>query len=62
MIMMILTITDHLPHSCAMRGRYDNGKVNQHLEINSWKYANCLTGVQKDSLIIEVCNERSKKT
>ena len=59
MIMMIPTITDLLPHSCAMRGRYEDGKVVQHLEIHG-EFANCLTGVQKDSLIIEVRHERSK--
>lgn len=36
-----------------MRGRYDdNGKVSQHLEVNN-EYANCITGVNKDSLIME---------
>lgn len=59
MIMMIPIITDLLPHSCAMRGRYEDGKVVQHLEIHD-EFANCLTGVQKDSLIIEVRHERSK--
>lgn len=59
MTMMTLTIIDLLPHSCAMRGRYEDGKVVQHLEIHD-EFANCLTGVQKDSLIIEVRHERSK--
>lgn len=50
------------PRSCAMRGRYEDGKIVQHLEINSDKYANCLTGVQKDSMIIEVRDERPRET
>ena len=41
--------------SCAMRGRYDeNGKTNQNLELNSKDYSNCITSVEKDSLILEV--------
>ena len=40
--------------SCAMRGRYDeNGKVNQHLEPND-EFANCITSVEKDSMVLEV--------
>lgn len=39
---------------CAMRGRYDeNGKINQHLEVNSSDYANAITTVQKDCMILE---------
>lgn len=37
-----------------MRGRYDeNGKVNQHLEPND-EFANCITSVEKDSMVLEV--------
>jgi len=40
--------------SCAFRGRYkEDGSTEQQLEIND-DYANCLTGVQKDSLVIEI--------
>ena len=40
--------------SCAFRGRYkEDGSTEQQLEIND-DYANCLTGVQKDSMVIEV--------
>jgi len=42
-----------------MRGRYKNKQIMQQLEINN-EFANCLTGVQKDSLILEVKHERSK--
>ena len=41
-------------YGAASRGRYnDEGKIEQHLEINSPDYSNCLTSVQKDSLIAE---------
>lgn len=47
--------------SCAMRGRYDeDGKVEQHLEINTDEYANCITGVSKDSLVLEESNEQKR--
>ena len=55
-----IVLNDNIPKmfSCAMRGRYDDlNIIHQHLEINSDKYINCLTGVQKDSLIIEVQNK-----
>lgn len=40
---------------CAIRGRYtDDGATTQKLEINSDKFVNTITSVQKDSLIIEV--------
>lgn len=36
------------------RGKTDeNGKNSQHLEINSGKYSNAITSVQKDYLVIE---------
>ena len=39
---------------CAFRGRYkEDGSTEQQLEINN-EYANCLTAVQKDSMVIEV--------
>ena len=42
---------------CAFRGRYkEDGSIEQRLEINN-NFANCLTGVQKDSLVIEVKEE-----
>lgn len=43
--------------SCAFRGRYkEDGSTEQRLEIND-NLANCLTGVQKDSMVIEVKEE-----
>lgn len=42
-----------------MRGRYRQEQIVQHLEVHD-EFANCLTGVQKDSLILEVRYERSK--
>ena len=43
--------------SCALRGRYkEDGSTEQQLEIND-NIANCLTGVQKDSLVIEIKEE-----
>ena len=39
---------------CAIRGRYcSDGKTEQRLEINSPKYANTLTTVQKDCMLLE---------
>lgn len=37
----------------AMRGRYNNGKIEQHLEISDREYANAITTVQKDCLVCE---------
>lgn len=37
----------------AMRGRYDNGKIKQHLEISDREYANAITTIQKDCLVCE---------
>ena len=37
----------------AMRGRYDNGKIKQHLEISDRECANAITTVQKDCLVCE---------
>lgn len=42
-----------------MRGRYDeNGKIEQHLEVNSPDYANAITTVQKDCMILEITGNR----
>ena len=42
---------------CAFRGRYkEDGSTEQRLEINT-DIANCLTRVQKDSLVIEIKDE-----
>lgn len=38
----------------AMRGRYNNGKIEQHLEISNREYANAITTVQKDCLVCEI--------
>ena len=44
--------------SCAFRGRYKkDGSTEQRLEINN-DFANCLTNVQKDSMVIEVKQRR----
>ena len=49
---------DREVYGAASRGRYnEDGNVEQHLEINSPDYSNCLTSVQKDSLIVEVEKE-----
>lgn len=37
--------------AAAMRGRYNEEKVEQHIEISNREYANAITTVQKDSLI-----------
>ena len=37
----------------AMRGRYNNGIIEQHIEISNRDYANAITTVQKDSLVCE---------
>ena len=43
--------------SCAFRGRYkEDGSTEQQLEINN-EFANCLTAVQKDSLVLEIRSE-----
>lgn len=40
--------------TCAMRGRYDeNGKTSQRIETNDSEYANTITTVQKDSMVLE---------
>jgi hypothetical protein len=40
--------------STALRGRYNkNNKIEQNLEIRKDDVCNCLTNVQKDTLIIE---------
>lgn len=42
-------------YSAALRGRYkEDGSTEQHLEINSPDYSNCLTTVQKDTLVVEL--------
>lgn len=38
-----------------MRGRYnEDGKTEQQIELNGTEFANALTTVQKDSLVVEV--------
>ena len=41
------------PVSAAMRGRYNEGKTEQKIELNSSEFANAITTVQKDSMIAE---------
>lgn len=49
-----LKVIEEFPVCCAMRGRYDeDGKINQHLEVNSCDYVNAITTVNKDCLILE---------
>lgn len=49
-----LKVIEEFPVCCAMRGRYDkDGKIEQHLEVNSYEYANAITTVQKDVLLLE---------
>lgn len=36
---------------CAMRGRYEDGKTVQHIEMNGEEYSNSITTVAKDSLV-----------
>ena len=45
--------TDYLP--CAIRGRYvDENQIEQQLEVSDTpKVSNCITNVQKDSMILE---------
>ena len=41
-------------YAVAMRGRYnENGEVEQNIELSDREYANAITTVQKDSLVIE---------
>lgn len=39
--------------AAAMRGRYNEGKIEQHLEVSDREYSNTLTTVQKDTLVAE---------
>jgi DNA (cytosine-5)-methyltransferase 1 len=45
--------------AAAMRGRYNEDKVEQHIEVSDREYANAITTVQKDSLIN--CDYRIRK-
>ena len=40
-------------YSAAVRGRYHDGKIKQHIELRSNEYINTLTTVQKDNVIVE---------
>ena len=49
-----LKVVEVFPVCCAMIGRYnDSGIIEQHLKVNSSEYANAITTVQKDVLILE---------
>ena len=49
-----LKVIEEFPVCCAIRGRYnEDGKIEQKLEIGSSDYANAITTVQKDCMIIE---------
>ena len=53
-----LKVIEEFPICCAMRGRYDeNGQIEQNLEVNSSDYANAITTVQKDCMILERIDE-----
>ena len=53
-----LKVIEEFPVCCAMRGRYDeNGQIVQNLEVNSSDYANAITTVQKDCMILERTDE-----
>ena len=45
--------------AAAMRGRYNEDKVEQHIEVSDREYSNAITTVQKDSLIN--CDYRIRK-
>lgn len=36
---------------CAMRGRYEGGRIVQHIELNGEEHSNSITTVAKDSLV-----------
>lgn len=56
-----LKVIEEFPVCCAMRGRYnEQGKIEQQLELNSSDYANALTTVQKDCMILEELTEQNK--
>lgn len=48
-------------YGCALRGRYDGGSIKQHLEVNSSDFSNCLTTVQKDTLLL-IIKDRKEDT
>ena len=53
-----LKVIEEFPVCCAMRGRYnEDGKIEQQLEVNSSEYANAITTVQKDCMILESFNK-----
>ena len=52
-----LKVIEEFPVCCAMRGRYNEyGKIEQQLEVNCSEYANTITTVQKDCMILEKVN------
>lgn len=54
-----LKVVEEFPVCCAMRGRYnENGKIEQQLEVNSADYANAITTVFKDCMILERIEEK----
>lgn len=53
-----LKVIEEFPVCCAMRGRYnEDGKIEQQLEVNSSEYANAITTVFKDCMILESVDE-----
>jgi len=49
------------PKIMAMRGRKENGKYKQRLEINENEMSNTITSVQKDNLVVEQQKYRTRK-
>lgn len=46
-----VTKDNYIAIGCAMRGRYENGKTVQYLELNRKEHSNSITTVAKDSLV-----------
>ena len=42
---------ENIAISCAMRGRYEDSKIVQHIELNGEEHSNSITTVAKDSLV-----------
>ena len=42
---------ENIAIGCAMRGRYENCKTVQHIELNGEEHSNSITTVAKDSLV-----------
>lgn len=47
-----VTKDNYIAIGCAMRGRYENCKIVQHIEPNGEEHSNSITTVAKDSLVV----------